>query len=360
MKEVMIQREASFFRSNYLRIFGLLSLFMIAGAFPIMFISCAHQSSLPFIASIDTMKESRDTETRPLSLSEIKKIVNLSASLNTNYITVDTHWDYPSYMKEWIDAVRATGRHVWFRSHPNQWEDDNGTSGVMTPAQYESAERAFILAHPTFFQPGDIFDPCPEPEEGLYWQATYGATWTNNAPNAATRAYNAFLRDTSDVADAAFHQVGINNVITNVRSTNSFFPMHPNILEAATVNKFGYITIDSYPDENTTNPIVAARARVDELNQIENLWHVPIIIGEMGYSNAIDVDDAQQRTVLQAEFHALSSLNYLAGTNYWVGAGSASAGGYTNLFVKLNGEWTLRQAAYQLGTFYQTKLNGRA
>ena len=53
-----------------------------------------------FVASVDTMKESRDTETRPLSSTEILDIVRLSARINTNYITVDTHWDYPDYMQQ--------------------------------------------------------------------------------------------------------------------------------------------------------------------------------------------------------------------------------------------------------------------
>src|SRR5436853_3924086 len=153
-----------------------------------------------FYASIDTMKESRDTETRPLSSEEILAIVTLSASINTNYITVDTHWDYPNYMQQWVDAIHATGHHVWFRSHPNQWENTNGASDTMTPAQYKAVESDFILAHASLFQSGDIFDACSEPEQGHYWYKKYGQHWTSNAPNDATRDYNAIIRDTTDVA----------------------------------------------------------------------------------------------------------------------------------------------------------------
>src|SRR5215475_7194782 len=95
---------------------------------------------ISFIASVDTMKESRDTETRPLSTAAIKHSVDLAAGLNVNYITVDTHWEYPDYMKKWIDAVRATDRHVWFRSQPNQWHNDNKTTGLMAPQAYEALE----------------------------------------------------------------------------------------------------------------------------------------------------------------------------------------------------------------------------
>jgi len=315
-------------------------------------------SATAFFASIDTMKASRDAERHPLSRQEITSIVDLSASLNANYITVDTHWDYPAYMRKWIDAVRATGRHVWFRAHPNQWENNNGATGIMTPAQYEASERAFILSHASFFRSGDIFDACSEPEEGHYWEAMYGSGWTSHAPNTATRQYNAFLRDTSDVADAAFHQLGLSGVITTVRSTNSFFATHPNVLEQATVSKFGYVTVDSYPERYTTDPAIAARARLSELRTIENIRHLPIVVGELGYSNRVNVDDTTQQAVLKAELTALAPLPYLIGVNYWVGAGTDTSGGYTHILIKTHGVWLLRPAAHALAAFYECRLRG--
>jgi hypothetical protein len=298
------------------------------------------------------MKESMDTDTWPLSTAQIADDVQLAASLNPSYITVDTFWDYPAYMRQWVNAVRATGRHVWFRIHPNQWENNNGVASIMTPAAYEAAERAFILANPSLFQPGDILDPCPEPENGKYWIATYGPRWTWYAPNPATHAYNDFLRTTTTVADTALHQLGINGVITTVRSTNSFFATHPDVLEAATVNMMGRITVDSYPDQYTVDPTLATSLRVQELNSIYAIWHVPVVIGEMGYSNAINVDDNTQERVLKAEFSGLSTLPYLAGVNYWVGAGTQNSGGYTHLFKGDTGNWTMRPAGADVAAFY--------
>ena len=309
-----------------------------------------------FIASTDTMKESRDTETHPLSSKEILDIVTLSASINTNYITVDTHWDYPDYMRQWVNAIRAAGRHVWFRSQPNQWENINGARGTMTPDQYKAVEAKFILAHTSFFESGDIFEACPEPEQGHYWSKHYGEHWTWHAPNRATRDYNAFIRDTTDVANNAFQQTGIHGVITTIRSTNTFFSTHSDVFERTTVDKLGSITIDSYPEEATIDPATAVSRRVDELNTIENLWHVPIILGEMGYSNQIDVDDVIQQNVLKAEFQAMETLSYVVGLNYWVGAGTNTSGGYTHIFAKSGERWSLRPAAYELSAFYKAKL----
>jgi hypothetical protein len=310
-----------------------------------------------FYASIDTMKVSRDPESHPLSTAEITAIVNALAKLNVNYITVDTNWDYASYMQQWIDAIRAVKMHVWFRIAPNQWEDLNGTTGMMTPTQYEASEQQFIVTHPSFFQAGDILDPAPEPENGPYWISTYGDRWSwqPTAPNVATKVFNTFLRATTDVADAALQSKGIHGVITTIRSLNPFFFLHPGILEQATVNKFQYLTVDSYPEGTTTDPTTAANARVNEIKTIENLWHLPIIVGEMGYSNDVPVSDQVQQNVLTAELKALAGLSYIAGVNYWVGPGSNAAGGYTYILAKVNGVWVPRPAAYSMAAFFQTE-----
>ncbi|MGH2345567.1 MAG: hypothetical protein ACRDG4_10105, partial [Chloroflexota bacterium] len=146
----------------------------------------------------------------------------------------------------------------------------------------------------------------------------------------------------------------INGVITTVRSTNSFFATHPDVLEAATVNMMGRITVDSYPDEWTTDPATATALRVQELNSIYAIWHVPVVIGEMGYSNEINVDDNTQDRVLKAEFAALSNLPYLSGVNYWVGAGTQNSGGYTHLFKGDIGKWTMRPAGAEVAAFYRS------
>ena len=105
--------------------------------------------------------------------------------------------------------------------------------------------------------------------------------------------------------------------------------------------------------QDTTDPATAANAWVQQLRRI----HVArptarILIGEMGYSNAIDVDDTTQENVLQEELNALSSVPYLAGINYWVGAGTAASGGYTHIFTGKTGHWSFRPAAYVLASFY--------
>ncbi len=309
-------------------------------------------------ASVDTMKESMDTDTNQLTPTQIADDVNLAATLKTTHITVDVHWDYPTYMQEWISAVRAAGKHVWFRIHPNAWEGNYGVTATMTPSQYLSAESAFILAHPTFFQSGDILDMNPEPENSPYWVNTYGANWSwQNAPNAGTDAYNQFVLGVTTTANSALAQLGITGVNTNVRSMSEWYYENPTALYNSTISQFGVMTVDSYPDQNTTDPTTAANDWLSVLSTIENTHPgIPIIIAEMGYSNAINVSDTTQEQVLKAELNAFESLSYIEGLNYWVGAGTANSGGYTHIFTGSTGNWSLRPAATDLANYYAFEL----
>jgi len=311
----------------------------------------AASAVFPVVTSVDTMKDSKDTVTNRLTAAQIGAEVRMAASLNTTHIAVDTPYDAPDYTRQWIDAIHAAGKHVWLRPHFNQWEGDYGATGIMTPTQYERAEAAFLRAYPTLLRPGDIFDPCPEPENGKYWAATYGQSWdwSPTVPNAATREYNAFIRDTTTIAQNTLQSLGINGVVTTIRSVNGWIATHD--LEPATVGLLGRVTIDSYPEGSTTDPTTAARAQVDAISSVETMWHVPVVLGEMGYSTAALVDDQTQEAVLRAEFTALRQLPYLAGINYWVGAGDAQYDG-TRLITGSRDAWTLRPAARDLAALY--------
>ena len=313
-------------------------------------------TALPaFIASVDTMKDSMDTSAPHNQISDaaIASDVNLAATMNLTHITVDTFMDYPDYMLRWINAVRATGKHVWFRVHFNAWEGNNGAAASMTPSQYIAAEDTFIRAHPTFFQPGDIADFNPEPENSPYWEKTYGNGWGSiNAPNAATDEFNRFQVAVTDTADTALEAVGIHGVITTIRSTNAWWPLHPKSYYPSTVARMGNVAIDTYPDSGITDPTQAAQARVNEMQQVWNTVQVPIIVAEMGYDIHHPVDDQTQANVIMAELSAMDKLPYLKGINYWVGAGVSDP---SRLFAGTRGNWQLRPAGIVLSNFYATK-----
>jgi hypothetical protein len=312
--------------------------------------------SLWQITCVDTMKDSRDTcfpVANQMSAAAIQQGVNLCATLSVTHITVDCYLDYAAYTTAWVGAVRTTGRKIWWRPKWNDWAGDNGGSGTMTPAQYITATQNFIIAHPTLFQSGDILDIVSEPDLGPYWNLTYGAGWTSGAPTAGTNAFNTFLLNCDTQIQTTLQSLGIMGVNTKIRSLSSFWGKNITALYPATVAALGYVTSDSYPEASSTDPAVCAAARLTELQQIAAARPgVPIIIGELGYSNAVNVDDTTQNNVLAAELAAIATVPAVVGVNYWVAQGTSTSGGYTHLFAGNRGAWTLRPAASTLANFY--------
>lgn len=307
------------------------------------------------------MKDSRDTcypPTSQLSAAAIAQGVNLCATLNVTHITLDCFYDYPAYIAQWVSAIRATGKSIWWRAHWNAWEGNNGVPVSMTPAQYLTATAALIAANPTWFAPGDIFDAAAEPDQSTYWNNTYGVNWTSGSPNAATDAFNQFLLDCDTQMQAAFAGIGVAGIITTIRSLPSFWAMTPASLYASTVAALNNtVVLDSYPENSLTDPIACTNARVNELlTVVAARPGVNIVIGEMGFSNNVNVDDATQNAVLTAELAAIASkVPQVIGVNYWVGQGTATSGGYTHLFAGSDGNWSLRPAAGALATMYQLR-----
>ncbi len=318
------------------------------------------------ITSVDTMKDSKDTSApkNQLSSAVIQQGVSLAATMAVTHITLDTSYDYPDYYATWVAAIRVTGKSIWFRCHWDAWEGNNGAPATLTSAQYLTQTVAFINAHPSFFQSGDIFDACPEAENGAYWNATYGVNaLTTSAPNTATDAYNQFHLDCKNLMDAAFAANGITGVITGVHSASGFYALTNACLYPATVAKLGYITTDSYPSGmNSLDPATVAAALVTELNQVAAAHPgVPLVLGETGWHGTFAEPDLLQQQVIAAICATLGSAlapPTMVGMNYWVAQGMDSWPATTRLFSGSRGSWTLRPAALTLSAFYQQQRRG--
>lgn len=312
-----------------------------------------------FVASVDTMKESRDPASyNGRSQEEINQEVQLIASLNVTHITVDTHYEYTDYMRKWVTAIRQTGKKIWFRPAFNQWENNNGTTGIMTPTTYLQKLDQFIRQNPDLFEEGDILDACPEPENGKYWKATFGDNWTYQpkAPNNATDEFNEFIIGLANTSDTALSAVGISGVITGIHSTNAWIGKTTSVLYPSTVAKFGVLAIDGYPESTSTDPVVAAQRRLAEIDEVYQARKIPIILSEYGYSNAMPVTDEVQRLVIKKSLEEIGKLKYITGLNYWVGPGSDTAGGYTYILRKIAGSWQKRPAANELASYFSLEV----
>jgi len=119
------------------------------------------------------------------------------------------------------------------------------------------------------------------------------------------------------------------------------------------------IILTAYPDERITDPAVAASTWRRELEGWHRTWlrrglNVSILLGEWGYSTQINVNDATQQSVIQAEVSkAFPRIPFLVGANYWVGPGMVGDGGYTHILVPDRvSEWRFRPAAVVVSSFY--------
>jgi len=216
-------------------------------------------------------------------------------------------------------------------------------------ANYIASTRRFLQDHAALLRNGDIFDFCPEAENGSYWYRTYGKGWAYKNP-AAKHDFNSFIRSGVYMAGSTLAHRRRGGVVVTAVSVNG--SVAERLLSKPTVRRLGMLTVDLYPEDGTRDPAVAARRLVAELATVHRKWAVPLLLGEHGYARDIPVDDDTQARVLQAELAALKNLPYIVGLNYWVDAGGPGYGGYTNLYRRSGTTWTPRLAAAVLARAY--------
>ena len=372
-----------------------------------------------FMSSVDTMKETQDTHSLTCDparggevcspSSQIGEIVGELATLGSTFISVDSQMDFPSYEAEWAATIHAAGKHVWWRVHPNFWEGDwgvpipsdctpgsqlqytgvtpgspqAGESGSPCLQQYLSTESSWIAANSSMFEPGDVLDANPEPENSPYWDDDYGAGWTYEGNDAvAVPDFNQFLVDVTTTANTALAAAGIRGVITGVRSLSESFAETNGGLEQSTIDTLGYLTIDSYPDQafvpcnggsGSCDPAYATHAASawsaqlgdivsDQQAARGNSDPVPILIGEAGYSNCdpvggsncAGITDQEQADVLADEYSAFESYD-IQGLNYWVGAGQQGDGGNTQLMRPSGSSWNVQCGGSVLRSYFKSQ-----
>ena len=269
----------------------------------------------------------------------------------------------PAYLGRWVAAIRSAGKNVWFRCHPIQWERDYGVTGMMRPADYLASMEQFILANPQLFRRGDIWDGCPEPENGKYWNETYSPEqfngWMyNGAPNAATTEYSQFFIDVTDRSEAAFATLGLSGIITTFRSTNGTVAQRHQTLHSEAVARMGCITTDSYTGQGSADPAVVAQSLIDELyairaarDAVPSTANLPIVLGERGYSTTIRPSDVEQAVVIAEVNRRLATVPFLKGDNYWVAFGEDDTEN-SRLFAGSRGGYTARPSAAAMQSHY--------
>lgn len=160
------------------------------------------------IRSIDTMKTSRDKARDNITDDVIKAEVTIIKSLGANYVAIGTPYDneFLPYLKKWVKEIRAQNLKVWYRGSFVNYEGWFGYEKNLSPEQLLTKTEKFILDNKELFQDGDIFDPCPECENGGYWPQP-----------EADASYNTFVQKKNEVLRKSFNQIN-KNVIFNLNS----------------------------------------------------------------------------------------------------------------------------------------------
>lgn len=274
--------------------------------------------------------------------ANIKEQVKSIKELGSNYVAISTPYDYPEQMKAWTDEIHKQGLNVWFRSHWLNWEGDENTLSNMTVSDYLNKTNNFIQSHPVFFQEGDAFSVCVEPEQVFVARGTEVYDWYS---------YNKFIIDQIDVANNAFAAINLSGKIhTNWISVNGW--VVENGLNKEAVDKMGLITVDHYEDQKVILPPGTAADRLSsDLDRMYNKWKKPIILGEWGYNIEQEVDDFDQKEVVSEVLNTLGEKKYLVGINYWAHMGNSS-----RIINDKNGmNLSYRPAAIVLRDFFNKK-----
>lgn len=268
------------------------------------------------IQSVDAMKDTKDAVCFPRPIDWINKWLDKAVAIGANYVAIATPYDNPScgdataYTKEWVDAIRAHGLHVWHRHMPLAFE------GIYNVQKSNSSNfldqiKNYITAHPDLFRSGDIFTPIPEPQNGGIQGITNCANGVCQFSSAAS--FNQWLRDVMTASTNAFSQVGLSGQIkVGYFGFDGFITWGDNnpdwhgILEDATVAQMGNITIDHYPElvhETMSQGLAQLTAKYP---------HTPIVIGEWGTVTGGDT----VRTI-QTDMTAVKNDPNVVGFNYW-------------------------------------------
>lgn len=236
------------------------------------------------IQSVSSMKETKDKICGQDDAAFINQWLDRAKALGVNYVAIETPYDSPScgnsvaYTNAWVSAARAHGLAIWHRHMPLAFE---GIYSVpKTKQDWISQITNYIKANPKLFANGDIFSPIPEPQNGGISGITYCANSFCQFTGAAD--FNSWLRNAMTASKNAFAGIGLNNMKIGYWGFDGFVAWGDNnpdwhgILEDATVQQMGNITIDHYPE-------AVGDTMANDLNELQNRYpNVPIVIGEWG------------------------------------------------------------------------------
>jgi hypothetical protein len=251
--------------------------------------------------------------------------VKKAKELGVNYIAVETPYEDPycasslEYTKIFVEVIRNEGIGIWHRHMPLAFE---GIYDTLKTRKINSLQiiSDYIKNNPLLFEPGDIFSPIPEPQNGGISGVSYCAQ--NVCQFESPEEFNKWLRDSMDTSQEAFKMIGLEDEVEiGYFGFDGFIAWGHNnpdwngILEDETIDKMNEITIDHYPEAVGTS-------MADDLKELSEKYpNTPIVIGEWGTTNGGDIEQQVKTTMGDAKNHTK-----VVGFNYWhLGMGGEEA-----------------------------------
>lgn len=286
------------------------------------------------VKSVDTMKYSRDMALEYQKLESVDEIIDAQvksiSSTGANYLAIGTPYDEPfiPILKKWTESARKYRLNIWFRGNFSGWQGWFNHKKITSNGEHIKLISEFISKNNDLFENGDIFDPCPECENG-----------GSGDPRDTKRVkeYRNFLINERTAALAGFQK--ISKEVNVVYSMN--FDVAKLIMDKETARALGgLVVIDHY--------VKSPRKLSEDITYLANEADAQILLGEFG-APIPDIhgvfSEQEQADWINQSLDLISGQGEVIGLNYWV-----SHGGTTAIFNSRNSQ---KPAAYILEKYFR-------
>lgn len=321
--------------------FSLIAVGLIAYLFSFFNISKTEKkvtkAGITKIASIDTMKYSRDLARQKLDDPDFEETIDLQtkniAQTGATHVAIGTPYDdeFIPFLKQWVKAARKYNLHVWFRGNLSGWERWFGYAEIDRQTHTRNIER-FILNNPDLFEDDDIFGSCNECENG-------GPGDPRQTGDAV--GFREFLIDEYKTTKNAFAKIN-KSVSSNFNSMN--YDVANLVMDQKTTKALdGVVVIDHY--------IANADRYIVDIQSLARKSGGKIVLGEFGapipdlHGN---MNEQEQSDWIKKALEKILPMKEVLGVNYWV-----NEGGSTELWA----DGKARQAVGIIQNFFNINKN---
>jgi hypothetical protein len=263
--------------------------------------------------SVDTMKFSRDKAREKMNEPDFVAVIESQlkniAYTGANYVAIGTPYDeefYP-FLKKWVTIARKNGLKVWFRGNFSGWEGWFDYQKI-DRQQHKKLLSDFINNHPELFEDGDIFDPCPEAENGGPGDPRQ---------KGDVEGFRNFVVEEYNLTQKIFTKMD-KKIITNFASSNG--DVARLVYDKETVKKMGgVVAIDHY--------VASPEQLIKDIEKIQSTTGAQVVLGEVGAPIPDihgELNEEQQAKWLDKFLNLLTDSKATAGINYWTNAGSST------------------------------------